>query len=112
MINKKILKMMLTVCFYMLVHAVSESRTHAVEQEYGEAGFKENCAECHIGGGNIVNPKKTLSEKDRNTNGIKTGEDIVKIMRKPGEGMTQFDEKTISENDARKIAEYIIRNFR
>jgi cytochrome c6 len=110
MTDRRIL--MLTVCFCLLVYAVSECSTLAAEQENGEAGFKENCSECHSGGGNIVNPNKTLSEKDRNTNGVKTADDIVKIMRKPGEGMTKFDEKNISDDDARKIAGYIINAFK
>ena len=113
MIDRKILvKMMQTVSFSLLIYSIIENSTLAFELENGEAGFKENCAECHSGGGNIVNPSKTLSKKDRNTNGIKTADDIVKIMRKPGEGMTKFDEKAISDNDARKIAEYIIDTFK
>ena len=110
--RRMMMKMILAMAICSLVLAVSEYPTIAAEQENGEAGFKENCAECHIGGGNIVNPNKTLSKMDRNTNGIKTADDIVRVMRKPGEGMTKFDEKTISDIDARKIAEYIINTFK
>jgi cytochrome c6 len=38
--------------------------------------------------------------------------DIVKLMRKPGEGMTTFNKKTISDKEAKAIAEYIIMTFR
>jgi len=33
-------------------------------------------------------------------------------MRNPGPGMTKFDEKTIPEETAKAIAEYILETFR
>jgi len=78
----------------------------------GEAGFREHCAECHADGGNIVNPKKTLSKADREKNGIKSAGDIITIMRKPGEGMVLFDEKTLSDAEAGRIADYILTTFK
>lgn len=80
-------------------------------KDKGEAEFKEHCALCHPGGGNIVNPKKTLHKKDREANNIRKEADIVRIMRKPGPGMTIFDEKTISDSEAKAIAKYIIKTF-
>jgi cytochrome c6 len=78
----------------------------------GEAQFKQHCMMCHPNGGNIVNPKKTLLKKDRDTNNIKTEADIVKAIRKPGPGMTAFDAKTLSEKDAHAIAAYILKTYR
>jgi cytochrome c6 len=77
----------------------------------GEALFKEHCAVCHPDGGNIVNPKKTLSNKDREANKVRTAEDVVTLMRKPGPGMSAFDQKTISDKDAGEIARYILKTF-
>ncbi len=77
----------------------------------GEELFKKNCAVCHVNGGNIVNPQKTLHKKDREANGVKTVKDILGRMRNPGPGMTKFDPKTISDKDAKKIAEYILKTF-
>ena len=77
----------------------------------GEALFKQHCSVCHPDGGNIVNPQKTLHKKDREINGVKTASDIVNKMRNPGPGMTQFDEKTIPEQDAKYIAAYILKTF-
>jgi cytochrome c6 len=77
----------------------------------GDALFKEHCALCHPDGGNIVNPKKTLHRKDLDASNIKSKDDIVKIMRKPGPGMTTFDPKIISDKDAKEIAEYILKTF-
>lgn len=77
----------------------------------GSAEFKEHCAACHADGGNLINPAKTLSKADRQKNGLKTSKDLIKIMRKPGPGMTVFDEKTLPEKEAKKIADYILKTF-
>lgn len=78
----------------------------------GAKEFKEHCAVCHPNGGNIVNIKKTLSKKDREANGIKTAKDLIKNMRKPGPGMTPFDAKTISDKEAKAIADYVLKTFK
>jgi cytochrome c6 len=95
-------------CAFLFVAAA----TQAAKAQNGEAEFKEYCAECHADGGNSIKPTKTLSKADLEKNGIKTAEDIIKIMRKPGEGMALFDEKTLPEAEAGKIEEYIISTFK
>lgn len=77
----------------------------------GEALFKQHCVACHPDGGNVINPQKTLHKKDREANSVKTAEDIIGKMRNPGPGMTKFDEKTISDADAKAIAEYELKTF-
>jgi cytochrome c6 len=81
------------------------------EAKSGEALFKEHCTMCHTEGGNIINPKKTLSKKDRESNNIRGEADIIRVMRNPGPGMTAFDDKTISDKDAQEIAKYVIKAF-
>ncbi len=78
----------------------------------GEAAFKEHCAVCHPDGGNVVNPKKTLHKKDRDANNVKKVEDIMKLVRNPGPGMTKFDEKTLPDREAKEIAKYILKTFK
>jgi len=78
----------------------------------GEGLFKEHCAVCHPDGGNIVNPNKTLHKKDREANRVMTAADIISKMRKPGEGMLQFDKNSISDRDAARIANYILDTFK
>jgi cytochrome c6 len=80
-------------------------------EQAGGALFKQHCALCHANGGNIVNAQKTLHKKDREANGIKSATDIITTMRKPGPGMTKFDEKTVSNKEAHEIAEYILKTF-
>jgi cytochrome c6 len=81
-------------------------------QPTGETLFKQHCAVCHVDGGNLIAPQKTLHKKDREANNIKTAEAIIKTMRNPGPGMTQFNEKTMPEKDAKAIAEYILTTFK
>jgi hypothetical protein len=65
--------------------------------------------------------KKTLSKKDREANNILTAADIIAKMRNPGpapthpqewSGMKMFDKYKISDNEAQKIAEYILTTFK
>ncbi len=83
----------------------------AFSAESGEALFKQHCAVCHVNGGNIVNPKKTLHKEDREANNVKTAADIIGKMRNPGPGMIKFDENTIPNQEAHEIAEYILKTF-
>ena len=98
---------------YMLVVAGLASTGLAAETKgsKGEELFKKHCTGCHPNGGNTVNPKKPLSRKEREANGVKTAKDVMTKMRNPGQGMNKFDEKTVPEKDAKAIAEYVIKTF-
>ena len=78
----------------------------------GKKEFQEHCVECHANGGNLIKPGKSLKKKDREASGVKTATDIIGLMRNPGPGMTKFDTKTISDKEARAIADYIIKTFK
>ena len=75
------------------------------EQKGGEALYKEKCASCHPDGGNIMNPKEQLK-------GLKDTKKIVKKIRKGGGGMPAYDQKSISDADAKAVAEYIVKTFK
>ena len=96
----------------ILVFSTNLPTALAATNKMGEAEFKEHCTVCHADGGNIIKTDKTLSRKDLEKHGIKTRKDIINIMRKPGEGMTTFDKKTISDKEATAIADYIIKTFK
>jgi cytochrome c6 len=78
----------------------------------GAKEFKEHCEVCHPKGGNIINPKKPLDKKSLEANNVKTAKDIIGKMRNPGPGMTEFDTKTISDKEAKAIADYILKTFK
>jgi cytochrome c6 len=98
-------------CLAVLFISALSGNGAAMDPGRGEAAFLKNCIACHADGGNEVNAEKTLSKRDRERFNIKTAEDIVRLMRNPGPGMLRFDEKAISEDNARAIAEYIIATF-
>ena len=114
---------MRTVCivYSVFLFLVTLSGAGFSEEKTGEALFKANCAPCHPDGGNILNPKKTLSRKDREANNIVTAADIINKMRNPGpvpthpqewSGMKMFDKYKISDDEAQKIAEYVLTTFK
>jgi len=114
------LRMVCVVCSVVLF-LVFLSEAGFSEEKTGEALFQANCSSCHPNGGNILNPKKTLSRKDREANNIITAADIINKMRNPGPvpthpqewaGMKMFDKYKISDDEAQKIAEYILTTFK
>ncbi len=78
----------------------------------GEQLYKQHCAVCHPNGGNTITPAKTLSAKGMAERGtVKSADDVVKVMRNPGPGMNKFDQSMISDEDARKIGDYVMATF-
>ncbi len=77
----------------------------------GEELFKQYCAACHANGGNTINPEKTLHKKSLEASGVATVDAIIGKMRKPGPSMPKFDENTISDKDAKAVAEYVLKTF-
>lgn len=71
----------------------------------GEAIFKANCSPCHHDGGNVMVPSKNIF-------GIKHPDKIIRIIRKGGDRMPAFDNRAISDADAKLLADYIIRTFK
>jgi cytochrome c6 len=105
-------KNLVTVCLLALAVAVVPCRADVKGKIDGKKEFQQHCAVCHANGGNIVNPKKTLKKADLAANGIKSWQDIVKVMRHPGPGMTPFPPKDIGDAEARAIAEYVQKAFK
>lgn len=99
-----------TTCLLALITFAASAL--AEKEKKGEALFKEKCAMCHPDGGNTIKPDKTLKKTDLKKNGIKSKNDIVKYVRKPGPGMTAFDEKALPKKDAEDVAEYILKMFK
>ena len=93
------------VCTIVALASIIAVGSVCAEQKSGEALFKEKCASCHPDGGNIMNPKETIK-------GMKDSKKIVKKIRKGGGGMPVFDQKSISDAEAKSVAAYIIKTFK
>lgn len=83
-----------------------------VRMQSGEELFRQFCHNCHPDGGNVSDPRRPLYGSALRRNHITTPEDIVRIMRNPLSRMIRFDAKTIPDEDARRIAEYVLKTFR
>lgn len=99
----------LAVCMFT---AAGYCDTKKGEKISGKNEFNEHCAVCHPNGGNTINKMKPLHKKELKANGVKSAKDIIAKIRNPGPGMTKFDEKTISNAEAKAIAEYVQKTFR
>ena len=78
----------------------------------GEALFLRHCTGCHPDGKNLIYPPKDLLRMTLAANGITQPEKIVAVMRKPGRGMPRFDRTVISDDEAARIAVYVMAAFR
>lgn len=78
----------------------------------GEALFKQYCSTCHPDGGNVSDPSRPLYGSVLRRNHIATPEAIVRIMRNPLSRMIRFDASTLSDKEARAIAEYVLATFK
>ena len=84
------------------------SKVFALNENVGEHLFIENCAGCHINGGNIIRRNKTLKEKDLKRNGVDTKEKIAKIARE-GIGIMDGYEEVLGEKGDQLVANWILK---
>ncbi len=77
----------------------------------GAALFKQRCASCHPNGGNVFKAEKTLHKAVLSANNLANADALVKYVRKPGQGMPKFSERSLPDPEARKIAEYVLKTF-
>ena len=97
------LSLTLVLCFAQIAGANGKT---------GEELFEQHCSACHPNGSNVINPDFTLHKKDRERHGVKTASDIIGKMRNPGPGMMQFPKTAVSDADAKKIADYVMKTFK
>jgi cytochrome c6 len=109
---KKILIIAVVVLAVCLHIPAAPAGEQSAKDDPGEKLFTQQCAVCHPQGGNIINPRKTLSKKILAANNIKTEEDIIKVIRNGAAGMTKFDAAAITDADAKMIARYILNTFK
>src|ERR1039457_1416196 len=89
----------------------SSAEYRPVQTKTGEELFKQFCATCHPDGSNVSDPQRNLRRTTLQDNHITNPEDIIRIMRHPISRMITFDSSTISDQDARVLAEYVLAAF-
>ncbi|AAP99622.1 MULTISPECIES: c-type cytochrome [Prochlorococcus] len=98
-------------CFILIALVISSvfgtpNRVLANNQTNGERLFIENCAGCHINGGNIIRRSKTLRLKDLHRNGLDNADAIAKIA-KEGIGIMSGYKDVLGENGDNLVANWI-----
>nr|YP_009397762.1 cytochrome c553 [Sonderella linearis]ARW66948.1 cytochrome c553 [Sonderella linearis] len=73
----------------------------------GSAIFSTNCAMCHAGGNNVVNPIKTLTITDLKKYGMYSEDAIIKQVTLGNGGMPSFQDR-IDIEDIQDVAQYVL----
>jgi cytochrome c6 len=73
----------------------------------GAKVFEANCAQCHIGGGNLVMPPKTLKKEALEKNGMKSIEAITKQVTNGKGAMPKFGGR-LKPQQIEDVATYVL----
>ncbi|GAP96755.1 cytochrome C553 [Leptolyngbya sp. NIES-2104] len=79
----------------------------AADAAAGAKVFNANCAACHAGGGNAINPAKTLKKDALVANGKDTVEAIV-IQVTNGKGAMPSFKGRLNEDQIQSVALYVL----
>ena len=79
---------------------------NAMEADLGKNLFKNNCAGCHLNGGNILRRSKNLKISSLKRNGIDNPEAIAKIARQ-GIGIMSGYEDELGDNGDQIVANWV-----
>lgn len=80
---------------------------HAADLGHGGQIFGNNCAACHIGGGNVVNGAKTLKQADLEKYDMASSEAIISQVTNGKNAMPAFKGR-LSDEDIADVAAYIL----
>ena len=79
---------------------------NASETDQGKRIFKNNCAGCHINGGNIIRRSKNLKISSLKRNGIDNAKDIAEIARQ-GIGIMGGYKDELGDNGDQIVADWV-----
>jgi cytochrome c6 len=101
-------KLLMTV---LLAIAIVVSTVHtpalAATASPGAKVFSANCASCHMNGGNIVSPSKTLKQADLKKNGLDSVPAIVAQVTKGKAAMPSFKSR-LKSAQIEAVANYVL----
>ena len=91
-------------CIFLYISLPKE--VIATEADSGKSLFNNNCAGCHINGGNIIRRSKNLKLSSLKRNGIDNPEAIANIARQ-GIGIMSGYEDELGDNDDQILANWV-----
>ncbi|MBD2328296.1 cytochrome c6 PetJ [Alkalinema sp. FACHB-956] len=80
---------------------------YAADTAAGAKVFAANCAACHAGGRNAVNPTKTLQQADLDQYGMASAEAIIKQVTNGKNAMPAFGGK-LQPEQIENVAAYVL----
>ena len=92
--------------FYILFFLCLPKEINALDKDLGKNLFKNNCAGCHVNGGNIIRRSKNLRLSSLKHNGIDNPEAITKIARE-GIGIMNGYKDQLGDNGDQIVANWI-----
>lgn len=102
--KKLLLALMLVVAFATFAFT---GTAFAGDAAKGAQIFSANCAACHAGGKNVVNPAKTLQKADLDKYGMSSVDAIVTQVTKGKNAMPAFAGR-LSDEDIENVATYVL----
>ena len=96
----------LIIIFYIFFLISLPKELHAMEADLGENLFNNNCAGCHINGGNIIRRSRNLKISSLKRNQIDNPEAIAKIARQ-GIGIMGGYEDELGDNGDQIVANWV-----
>ncbi|MFM7578507.1 MAG: cytochrome c6 PetJ [Microcystaceae cyanobacterium] len=103
------MKKLLTAFFLLLtaLTLVLPRPALAVDLANGAQIFKNKCASCHLGGGNVVNGEKTLKQETLEKFGMNSAEAIITQVTN-GKGVMPKFGGQLSDVEIQNVAAYVL----
>nr|YP_009397963.1 cytochrome c553 [Gredgaria maugeana]ARW67149.1 cytochrome c553 [Gredgaria maugeana] len=94
---------------FFTIYTLSSSSSFAqeIDLDEGEQVFSQNCAACHAGGNNSVNPKKSLKLNDLNTYS-KNSFEKIKYQVENGAGQMPPFSGHLSDEEISNVAHFVL----
>jgi len=104
--KKKLRDFFLISFFFTFFYLSLPKEINAIEANLGGNLFQQNCAGCHVNGGNIIRRSKNLKISSLKRNGIDDPEAIAKIARQ-GIGIMSGYEDKLGGNGDQIVANWV-----
>ncbi|MDJ1184297.1 cytochrome c6 PetJ [Roseofilum casamattae] len=102
---KKLLS--LIICAIAIAAFALQTPALAGDAAAGKSIFSANCAACHAGGKNVINPQKTLSKGDLSKYGMDSLDAIITQVTKGKNAMPAFGGK-LKADQIENVATYVL----
>jgi cytochrome c6 len=107
MLNTSIFKTAVALLVSIVATVMFSMPAYAADAAAGAKVFTANCAACHAGGRNAVNPAKTLKKADLEKYGMLSAEAIIKQVTGGKGAMPAFGSKLQAEQ-IENVAAYVL----